>query len=190
MTEPPPTTQLECPGCGSSSFTPDLNGNLTCDYCHTVLPDRICPTCGAFYEPGSHQCPSCGADLVLECPACGAPNPPYARQCVVCGQEMDILDTLFTRVTGSRADWLRDLREEATKAKAQQEAESQARLADMWAAEARYREALAQSRSERERQQRIIVTVTISIVAVVVLAILITLAIAMSQGTNPHVCPL
>jgi hypothetical protein len=103
---------------------------------------------------------------------------------------MAILDTLFARVTGSRADRLRDLREEATRVKAQQEAGSQVRLADMWAAEARYREALAQSRSERERQQRIIVTVTICIVAVVVLAILITLAVTMSQGTSPHIRPL
>jgi len=99
---------------------------------------------------------------------------------------MEILDSLFARMTGTWADWLRQAREGAPVIKAQEEAASQARLADMWAAETRRRDALAQARAERDRQQRIIVTVTVSIVALVIVAILIALAIVMSRTPSPY----
>lgn len=170
---------LECPGCGSTSFTPSPDGSLICDYCHSVYvpPERACPVCGAACEPGARYCPSCGVDLARECPACGAPNPLLARKCLACGQELEILDALFDRVTGTRADWLRQVREEAPAIKAQEEAASRARLAEMWAADERRREALARAQAERERQERILVVVTLVIVALVIIVVLATWAI-------------
>jgi ribosomal protein L40E len=148
-----------------------------------------CPACGATHEPDARYCPSCGADLARECPACGALNPLIARKCLVCGQEMEILDPLFARVTGARGDWLRQIREEAPAIKAQEEAASQSRLTEMWAAEARRREALAQAQAEQERQQRIIITVTIAIVAFVIVVVLIALAVTMSRTPGPYFYP-
>lgn len=148
--------------------------------------ERTCHFCGTVYEPDARHCSSCGADLVRECPACGAPNPLVARKCLVCGQEMEILESLFSRVTGTRTDWLRQVREEAPDIKAQQETASQARLAEMWAAEVRRREDLARAQAERDRQQRIIVTVTVAIVAIVIVVILVALAIMMSLTQSPH----
>lgn len=139
--------------------------------------ERVCPLCGAAYEPGARRCPSCGFDLVRECPACGAVNPLLAHKCLVCGQELEILDALFDRVTGTRGGWLRQVHEEAPDIKAQEEAASQARLAEMWAAEERRRETLAQAQAERERQERIIVAVVVAVVAIVIVAVLVTLVI-------------
>ncbi|MFQ6100476.1 MAG: zinc ribbon domain-containing protein [Anaerolineae bacterium] len=178
--------RLECPGCGSSSFTASPDGSLVCDYCHTayVLPGRACPVCGAVYEPDARHCPACGADLVRECPACGTPNPAVARKCAACGQEMEILESLFARVTGTRAGWLREIREEAPAIKAQQEATSRARLADMWAADARRREALARAQAERDRQQRIMWNV--ALVVLIIVVVLIILAIVISRIQSPY----
>ncbi len=148
--------------------------------------ERTCYFCGAVYEPDALHCSSCGADLVRECPACGAPNPLVARKCLVCGQEMEILESLFSRVTGTRTDWLRQVREEAPGVKAQQEAASQVRLAEMWSAEVRRREDLARAQAERDRQQRIIITVTVAIVAIVIVVVLVALAITMSLTQSPH----
>jgi t-SNARE complex subunit (syntaxin) len=102
---------------------------------------------------------------------------------------MEILESLFARVTGTRAEWLRQVREGAPEVKAQEEAASQARLADMWAAEKRRREDLVQARAERDRQQRILVTVTVAIVVVVVVVILVALAIVTLRAPSPCIYP-
>ena len=173
--------RLECPGCGSPSFTTDPDGNLICDYCRSayVLPGRVCPECGAGCDPGAHYCPTCGADLVRTCRACGALNPWSARRCMACGQDLETLDALFDRVTGQTADWLREVRERASYVKAQEELASQARLAEMRSAEVRRLEALAQAQAERDRQQHIIVATTVAVVALVVVVALVALAITM-----------
>ncbi len=114
-----------------------------------------------------------------DCLSCGHVNPADASHCEACGQELGVLGTLFERVTGSRSDWLQELREQAPTLKAQQEAVSQAQMAEMLAAEERRYAALAQARAERDRQQRILVGVT---AAVCILLILIVIAVAVLGG--------
>jgi ribosomal protein L40E len=184
-------TSPKCPGCNSSSFTASPDGSLVCNYCQTayVPSGQTCPLCGATHDPGAYQCPSCGADLVRKCPACGAPNPLSARKCLACGQGLQILESLFARVTGATADRLRKVREEAPAIKAQEEAASQARLAEMWATERERREALARAQAERERQERIIAVVTIIVVALVIAVVIIALAITTRSTPSPHLYP-
>lgn len=179
----------QCPGCGGTSFTVRPDGSLTCDDCQAayVAPERACPACGATYQPEARRCPACGADLVRDCPACGAQNPWSASECLACGQELDILEALFARIAGTRTDWLRQVREGAPVLKAQEETASQARLAEMWEAEARRREDLERARAERDRQQRVLWTVAI-VVLVIVLA-LIALTLVISSPPSPHVYP-
>jgi t-SNARE complex subunit (syntaxin) len=98
-----------------------------------------------------------------------------------------MLETLFTRVTGDVADWLREQRDQAPALKAQQEAASQARLAAMWAAEARRQEALAEAQAERDRQQRVMWIV--AVVVLVIFAICILLAIVVNSVQSPHLYP-
>jgi hypothetical protein len=163
-----------------SAVPPDVPPDLPSD----VPPEQTCLLCGSPYEPGDRRCPSCGAELVRECPACGAPNPLAARKCLACGQELERLDSLFARVTGAKADWLRHVREEAPTIKAQEEDASRSRLEDMWAAETRRREALALMRAERDRQQRILVTVAVSMIALVVVVVLIAVVVWLSRAPS------
>jgi len=180
--------RLECPGCGSSSFNADLDGDLICDYCRSVfvLPGRSCPDCGAACGAGAQYCPTCGADLVRTCPACGARNPRTLQRCMACGHDLVTLDALFERVTGQATDWLREAREQAPAIKAQEESASQARLAEMRSADARRRETLAQARAERDRQQRIVVAVTVFVVALVIVVALISLVTTMRMTPSSH----
>ena len=170
----------KCPACGSVSFTADPAGSLICNYCHAaqVPSDRVCPVCGAAYDSATRRCLSCDADLSRKCPACSALNPPFARECLACGQRLEILDSLFTRVTGMGARWLGEVRNGSPAIKAQQEAASQARLAGMWGDEMRRREALAQAEAERDRQESIIVTATVIVVAIFIVVGIVALAIA------------
>jgi len=190
----PHPARVECPGCGGSSFTRDAEGGLVCEYCRAVyIPSGpMCPTCGATYEPGVNYCPACGTDLARECRACGALNPLAARTCSACGHALDVVEELFVRATKVTADRLQELREEATAIKAQEEAASQVRLAEMWAVEARQREALARAQVERARQERMLMTAAIVVVAFIVVAVLVTLAIGAlsAPGPVPFVGPL
>jgi RNA polymerase subunit RPABC4/transcription elongation factor Spt4 len=192
MTENAAPERWECPGCGSPSFTAEADGTLVCDYCHAeyVVPGRVCLECGEMGAPDARYCPACGAELVRECRACGAVNPSAARQCAACGRNLDMLDALFARVTGEADGWLQEVREEAPVLKAQQEAESQARLTEMWTAEAHRQETLAQARAERDRQERLIITATAVFVALVVIVVLVVVVITVSGTRNPCVYPL
>jgi len=102
---------------------------------------------------------------------------------------MGILGSLFGRVTTTRDDWLRQVREEAPTLKAQQEAASEAHLGEMWAIERRRRETLARARAERDRQQRIIVAIASVIVAAVVITILIAVMVWLTRTPGPYPHP-
>ena len=102
---------------------------------------------------------------------------------------MGILGSLFSRITGTRGDWLGQARESASTIKAQQEATSKAQLTEMWAIERRRREDLARAQAERDRQQRIIFTVLGIIVAIIIVGTLIAMAISLTQPPVPSPYP-
>ncbi len=184
-------TQLECPSCGSVALSPDLDGKLVCDFCHTVyvVSDNTCPECGTAHPPNAQYCPTCGANLTIECRQCGALNPLTVQKCTQCGQDVDMLGMLFTRTTRKRADWLREVRQDATKIKARQEAVAETQRARMWEIERRRRVKLRESQDKRDRQQRIMFTILGVIIALIVVGICVTLAISFTQTPSPLPSP-
>lgn len=98
---------------------------------------------------------------------------------------MGILGSLFNRVTTTRDDWLKQVREEAPTLKAQQEAASEAHLGEMWAIERHRRETLAHARAERDRQQRFIIAVASILVAAVVITIIIAVVVLLTRTPGP-----
>ncbi len=152
--------QPECPGCGSSSFSVGADGRLVCDYCQT-----------AYALPGP------------VCPVCGAQNPPAVHRCIACGHDLGMLDAVFARATGGSTHWLRQTREEAAAVKAQEEAASQKRLAEMWAIEQRRREELARAQAERDRQMRILWYAVVVFFCIVVAIVII---VALLKSPHPY----
>ena len=191
MSEKPDTTLLNCPGCGSSSFVANPNGNPICEYCDAayVPPEQTCPDCGTPHEPDARRCMSCGADLLRPCLACGALNSWAVPRCLVCDQEMGVLGSLFDRVTSTRSGWLDEVREEATELKAQQEAVADAQLAEMWEIERRRREAMARAQAELDRQQRLVFTVIGIVVALCIIVIIVSLVVGTIRGQSPYPLP-
>lgn len=92
-----------------------------------------------------------------------------------------MLDALIARAAKQRAEWLREVRESAAKIKAIEEEASQARLAEMWAAEEQRQKALARARAERDRQQRIIMSIAVGAVVIFLLVMLLVLAYTAKQ---------
>ena len=178
--------QLECPSCGSAALGPNLDGELACNFCHTVytLPENTCPECGSPHPPNAQYCPTCGANLTSECQLCGALNPLSSPRCTQCGQETDMLGMLFARTTGKRGDWLQEVRQDATNIKTRQEAASETQRARMWEIERRRREKLRKNQIERDRQQRVMFIIVGIIIACVVVGVCITLAISLTQTPN------
>ena len=191
MNKSPHLARLECSSCGGHSFTPDSKGVMICDFCQAVYvaPGNACPECGALFDPKAQYCPACGNDLVRECRSCGAPNSHSAEKCSECGQDLDLLDILFARAAQQRSDWLDEVREDASEIKAQQEAASQAQLAQMWEVERQRRKSLAEARAERDRQQRIILTVIGVVVALIVIGVLVSIVLSLSQPPAPSLYP-
>lgn len=171
------TSQVRCSGCGSTSFNAGPDGMPLCAYCGALYapPTSRCPRCDALYDPGRRFCPSCGAVLVRECPICGALNPLAVGQCMVCDQQLDAIDAMFARLTTRTPDQLRRMRRVGAEIKSEEEAASKARLARLWADEARLREERARSQARRERQERVILLLTISLLLVaVIVAVVLT----------------
>lgn len=91
---------------------------------------------------------------------------------------------MFARAIGGPAYWLQQTREEAAAIKAHEEAASQARLAEMWAAEQRRLEELARAQVERDRQMRILWR-AVAILFFIVVVIIVT-AIVLNQSPHPY----
>jgi len=95
-----------------------------------------------------------------------------------------VLDAVFARATGGPAYWLRQTRAEAAAIKAHEEEASQARLAEMWAAEQRRLAELAQAQAERDRQVRILWRAVVAFFFIVVAIIIV--AALLNQNPHPH----
>jgi hypothetical protein len=94
---------------------------------------------------------------------------------------------MLTRLTKSTQDQLRQLRQAGATIKAQEEAASRARLAEMWAEDEQRREELAQARAERARRERRTIALALGLAAIVVV-IAILAAIYATSGA-PSRCP-
>lgn len=170
---------VTCSGCGSSSFIARQDSLPVCAYCGAPYTptDPECPRCGERYDPGARRCPSCGAWLTRGCPVCGTLNPLVASQCLVCGQALSVAEAMFERLTTKTPAQLRRMREAGARVKIEERRASQSRMAEMWAADDRRREAREQAQALRARQERLIVTVAIVLVgAAVVVGIILAVA--------------
>jgi hypothetical protein len=100
---------------------------------------------------------------------------------MACGQTLDVIDTVFTRLTTRTSDQLRHVRETGARVKINEEQAWKSRSAKLWADEERRRAEFVSAREKRERQERLMIGLAIALVAV---AMAVVIIVAVSTRTS------
>jgi len=168
--------ELNCPTCGAPGLeTHQPDGSVLCKFCgnaYTQSGEIICPRCEAINRESDLFCKQCGEKIKRTCAACAAENWAGAEHCSACGRDLDVISNMANRTREGFAEHLEQQRKMAPTIKANQEAESQKRLATMWEKE-RERTDELQTQLERKRvENKAIMTVLYVSGAIFVLMIL------------------
>ncbi len=178
--------ELECPNCGATELENNPDGTLTCSFCgnhYTVPQGVLCPSCGTANDEGIGYCKECGYDLIRECLGCGADNVYSATHCQTCGRSLSSVEAMVERLQQGTASRLDDQMRQAKEIKAQEEADSQRRLEDMWVREHQRQQGIAEDRSEQKHQEaQMIRLVFIGVIVLIVLLIIFVIASRASGG--------
>jgi hypothetical protein len=176
--------ELPCTHCQGAGLELHAAGEAQCRYCGTLnaLAGVICPRCETVNEPEADVCAGCRQGLVRRCPVCDLANWSGAEHCANCGRALDTVSVLGNRLASTHADRLNALARDATALKAREAEDSQRRLAELNAIEARRQAHLAEARRRRDQQQRaLLVTLAFAVLAFVGLAAAIGLATLLSN---------
>lgn len=128
---PSPLAAVLCPHCQAAGLVVHQEHTLTCRYCtHTfTVTERLCAECEAINAPRADVCGVCRAALYRACVACREPVWNGHDTCQYCGQPQNALNSVLNRALQHRAGRQGYTPEEAAAIKAQEEADSQKRLA-------------------------------------------------------------
>src|ERR1041384_33886 len=133
--------EIPCSHCAGVGLELQPDGSALCKFCgaQNTLAGPICPRCERVNPAGAEHCEICRQVLTRVCPNCQSKNWSGADRCTQCGQSLDALEFVARR-------WLTDVRSEqqqqAPGIKAQEEAASQRRMAQMLEMEERRQHAL------------------------------------------------
>jgi hypothetical protein len=150
--------EVLCRECQGAGLELEPGGRIVCRFCgaENTLEGVVCPHCEAINPPGAETCAACRRALTHRCPHCGAGNWSGAERCAQCGGALDPLERLSTRWTANPAGHFDALQRSAAALKAEEEAASQRRLAEMHGLETRRQADLAEARRRQAGQQRVI----------------------------------
>jgi uncharacterized Zn finger protein (UPF0148 family) len=168
--------ELNCPTCGApglEAHQPD--GTIVCRFCGNkfATDDRIaCPYCEAVNSPEADFCEQCGDKLKRTCPACGAENWAGAEYCATCGRNLDALALMAQRHVQGFKGTLQQQREIANLIKAEEEADSQKRMANLWEIEKRRQDELERQKGRQQAQQNVVLVIAFVIGVLFVLLML------------------
>lgn len=128
---PSPLSAVLCPHCQAAGLVVHEEHTLTCRYCtHTfTVTERLCAECEAINAPHAEVCGVCRTALYRACVACHEPVWNGHDICQHCGQPQNALNSVINRALQHRAGRQGYTPEEAAAIKAQEEADSQKRLA-------------------------------------------------------------
>jgi hypothetical protein len=179
-----PLSELPCTHCQGAGLELHAAGEAQCRFCGTLnaVDGVICPRCETINALEAIACAACRHGLVRRCPACATANWSGAELCANCGRALDTMSALGARLSSSHADRLNELARDAAALKTREEEDSQRRLAELNAIEARRQALLSESRRRRDQQQRAwLVVLSLVVLSVVGLAAVIGLATLLSN---------
>ena len=149
--------EIPCSHCAGAGLELQPDGSALCKFCgaRNALAGPICPRCERVNPPGAEHCEICRQALIRVCPQCQSKNWSGLDRCTQCGQALDALEFVARR-------WLTDVRSEqqqqAPGIKAQEEASSQRRIAQMMEMEARRQKALNEAATLQAARERRMMT--------------------------------
>jgi hypothetical protein len=172
-----------CPSCQQGHLLAMDDGTLVCLQCgeRFVNPQRLCPFCEAENAMDAQICSQCGRALRRTCPRCQTVNLITADKCVSCGQPLDTFGHIAAREELRFADRFTRHAHEVAEVTADQQAQSQRRLDQMWDVERKRQAALAAQRQVQHRQEQRMVTAAI-IIFVLAIVIVVGLALLTAPG--------
>ncbi|HRQ37170.1 MAG TPA: zinc ribbon domain-containing protein [Chloroflexota bacterium] len=149
-------TEVACPNCLHPIDIRQHGRHITCAACQSqfVLDGHICPRCNAYHAQEQGFCGDCGAPLTRVCQKCRTANWAGDEYCKQCGTAMDILELLKVNYAQTTADRVQAHQEWSKEIKAQEEADSQRRMAQLVAQEQVRLEELARRRAAHKQKDR------------------------------------
>lgn len=147
-------TEVACPNCLHPIDIRQHGRHITCDACRSefILDGHICPRCNAYHAQEQGFCGDCGAPLTRVCQKCRTSNWAGDEYCKQCGTVMDILELLKMSYAQTTADRVQAHQEWSKEIKAQEEADSQRRMAQLMAQEQARLEAVTRRRAAQKQE--------------------------------------
>jgi len=148
--------EIACPNCRHPIDVREHGRHVTCEACRSqfILQAHLCPQCNSYHQPDEAICGQCGAALSRICRKCQTSNWAGDEYCQNCGGAMDIFDILVHSQAGYTAERLSQQMRSARALKAQDEAASARRMAELQAVEAERVAALRRRQQERRAEER------------------------------------
>ena len=172
-------TVLTCPACQHGQLLDTGEGALVCLACGArfAAAHWSCPFCQAENELDAPACQRCGRALRQVCPRCQTINPVKAAACLACGLAFDTMGHIAAREELRYMDRFTHRAADISGVKAAEQAQSQQRMDQMWAADQQRRAALvknkqAQRRQERQLMSAALIGLALALIAVIVIAVL------------------
>ena len=159
--------EITCSNCSGAGLELQPDGQVVCRYCGTpnVMAGPVCPNCEHVNSPGAQQCANCRLALVRTCPTCGLQNWSGAERCVRCGRALDAVALMSARLQDPSA-LFHDQQASAPALKAQEEADSQRRMAHMLELERRLQQSTWEAaRRTAARDRQIMFWVLVGVIA-------------------------
>jgi hypothetical protein len=157
--------ELTCSNCNGAGLELEPDGSARCRYCGTVnaLGGIVCPQCEWLNAAEAEACAHCRGTLWHVCRACGRRSWSGTEQCPQCGASLDTLARMGPRLRPAAGHWL-DVQDGAAAIKAEEDATSRQRMAELEAIEARrLTAALAARERQAARDRRLMVFVAIGL---------------------------
>ena len=152
-------TEISCPNClAPIDFQHHSNNMISCGSCRSnfILEGHLCPNCASYYKDEVDNCGRCGTAMSRTCGKCHTSNWAGDEFCKSCGVSMDLISVTIQQFHEQSKQHRRARMAQMGEMRAQEEALSKKRMADLRQAELE-RQADIRARKQARKKQDLIV---------------------------------
>ena len=136
-------TEVSCPNCLSPiDFEHHSNNVISCGACRSnfILKGHLCPNCTTYYKEEVDNCGRCGTAMSRTCGKCHTSNWAGDEFCKSCGISMDLIGASIQQFHEQSKQHRKKRLAKMSQMRAQEEALSQKRMAQLQQIEQERRE--------------------------------------------------